>query len=61
MLAPMLNLSIPGNVELLEANIPRHEIFQRNRKSYGKVTGEFHARLLGGEYQQPSGDISTTV
>ena len=53
----MLNLSISGNVELLEANIPRHEIFQRNRKSHGKVTREFHARFLGGEYQRPGGDI----
>ena len=57
MSAKMLIFSIPGDVELLEASIPRHEVFQGNRKSHGKVTREFHARLLRGKNQNGSGDI----
>ena len=43
-----LTQHITGNIELLEANTTRDEIFSGNRKSNSKITCKFHARLPGG-------------
>ena len=42
-----------GNDELLEANIPRHEIFPGIREPDGTAAAEFYAELFRGELHNP--------
>lgn len=46
----MLTQHTAGNVELLEADTTRHEVFSGNRKPDSKTTCKFHARLSGGTH-----------
>lgn len=50
-------LRTAGNVELLEANTTRHEVFSGNGKSDSKITCRFHARLSRGRHCGYSSEV----